>query len=63
MRACLAMCVGRLVQPRKASTFRIVWVNESVDERTHQCLHRPTDIHHVRIRLHVAQQIGAHQLA
>eukprot|EP00965_Chrysotila_dentata_P117275 3875614-Pleurochrysis_carterae.AAC.1 len=28
IRASIAMCIGRLVQLRKASTFRIVWVNE-----------------------------------
>eukprot|EP00965_Chrysotila_dentata_P080387 2652111-Pleurochrysis_carterae.AAC.1 len=63
MRACPAMCVGRLVQFRKASTFRIVWVNEITYQRANQDAHNPAHAHRGCVRLHIAQQIGADQLA
>eukprot|EP00965_Chrysotila_dentata_P024213 802138-Pleurochrysis_carterae.AAC.2 len=45
MRACLAMCVGRLVQLRKASTVRIVWVHETIYQRNSQDAYDPAHVH------------------
>eukprot|EP00965_Chrysotila_dentata_P172044 5677344-Pleurochrysis_carterae.AAC.1 len=64
MRACPAMYVGRLlVQLRKASTFRIVWINKIIYQRANQDNLNPAQVHRVCVRLHIAQQIGADQLA
>eukprot|EP00965_Chrysotila_dentata_P109622 3623053-Pleurochrysis_carterae.AAC.1 len=63
MRACLARCVGRLMQLRKACTYTVGWVTEFVHERTDQCLYRPTDIYYVGVRLHVVKQLRAEQFS
>eukprot|EP00965_Chrysotila_dentata_P022305 737670-Pleurochrysis_carterae.AAC.1 len=63
LRACLAMCIDRLVQLRKASTVRIVWVNETIYQQTSQVAHDRAHVHRGCVRLHIAQQIGADQLA
>eukprot|EP00965_Chrysotila_dentata_P065461 2169453-Pleurochrysis_carterae.AAC.1 len=55
LRACLAMCVGRLAQLRKASTFRIVWVNKIIYQRTSQVTHDPAHVHQGCVRLHILQ--------
>eukprot|EP00965_Chrysotila_dentata_P011940 392399-Pleurochrysis_carterae.AAC.1 len=63
MRACLAMCIGRLMQLGKASTARIVWVNKTIYQRTSQDTHDPAYVHGGCVRLHILQQVGADQLA
>eukprot|EP00965_Chrysotila_dentata_P069556 2297573-Pleurochrysis_carterae.AAC.2 len=64
MRACLAMCIGRLVQLRKASTARVVWVNETIYQRTSQYTHNPAHVHRGCVGFHhILQQVGANQLA
>eukprot|EP00965_Chrysotila_dentata_P223003 6193325-Pleurochrysis_carterae.AAC.1 len=63
MRACLAMCIGWLVQQRKASTVKIVWVNRTIYQRTSQDAHDPAHGQRGCVRLHIVQQIGDDQLA
>eukprot|EP00965_Chrysotila_dentata_P013558 449701-Pleurochrysis_carterae.AAC.1 len=48
---------------RKASTFRIVWVNEVIYQRANQDALNSAHVHWVYVRLHIAQLIGADQLA
>eukprot|EP00965_Chrysotila_dentata_P257135 6212779-Pleurochrysis_carterae.AAC.2 len=56
MRACLAMCVEVLVQLRKANTLRIVWVHETIYQRTSQDAHDPAHVHRRGfVRLHILQ--------
>eukprot|EP00965_Chrysotila_dentata_P000529 17020-Pleurochrysis_carterae.AAC.1 len=49
------------MQLREACTDGVSRVAESVHERAHQRFHRPANVRHVRVRLHVMQQLRADQ--